>query len=69
MEELFWLNILTNEPVLVQKLRIRSTNLSLLTTHEQFLEPVYNSEKTIQFIKDGQLQVAAGERVKLFSFL
>lgn len=69
MEELFWLMMMTSGSVLLHKLRIRTTNLLLLGNHEQFLEPVYASEKTIQLTKFGRLGIVMGERSKLFSFL
>lgn len=69
MEELFWLNIMANGSSFLQKLRIRSTNLLLLENHEQFLEPVYASENTVQLTKYGRLGIVMGERIKLFSFL
>lgn len=69
MEKGFWMNIVSNKPILLQKLRILTTNLTLLEDYTQFLEPIYLSESTVKLIKDGLLKIDASERTKLFSFL
>lgn len=69
MEELFWLIMMTGGATLLQKLCIHTTNLLLLHNHEQFLEPVYASEKTIQLTKHGRLGIMIADRIKLFSFV
>ncbi len=68
MEQSFWVNILSNQPSLLQKLRIVTTNLSLLESHTQFLEPVYLSEASIR-LKGRPFKIGGSERIKLFSFL
>ncbi len=69
MEESFWLNILMGGATFLQKIRVVSTNLSLLETYEQFLEPIYASEKTIKLVRQGRVTIDMSQRVKLFSFL
>jgi hypothetical protein len=69
MEQLFWLNLLSNQSGLLQKLKILTTNLSLLQDYKQFLEPVYLSEQTVRLLKHGKLTIDPTERIKLFAFL
>lgn len=51
LEQSFWNNVLNNAPILLQKLRIVTTNLSLLQDHSYFLEPVYLSSGNPNRIK------------------
>lgn len=67
MEQAFWLNLISNGSTFLQKLRIITTNLSLLDTHNRFLEEIYLSDKTVKLIKNGSLKVDTAERIKLFS--
>jgi hypothetical protein len=69
MERLFWLYIMENNPVILDKLEIVTTNISLLKSPEQFLEPVYATSSSIKLKKDGRLKVEIGERFKLYFFL
>jgi len=69
MEQSFWMNILNNQPDLLQKLKIVTTNIQLLRGCEEFLEPVYASESTIRLTKQGRLSVDTSGRIKLFPFL
>lgn len=69
MEQSFWLNLLSNGASFLQKIRILTTNISLIEEHKQFLEPIYLSEKTIKLTKQGYLKTDISERTKLFSFL
>jgi len=69
MEQSFWLNMISNKPGFLKRLRIFTTNLILLNSHEQFLEPIYATENSIKLIKHGYLTASIQERVKLFSFL
>jgi len=69
MEESFWLNILVNKPALLQRLRVVTTNVPLLKTAKQFLEPVYAMENVVTFKREGRLMVEIKGRVKMFSFL
>ncbi len=69
MEQLFWMNVLSNKPELLQKLKVLSTNLTLLHDYKQFLEPIYLSEQTVKLLKDGRLKIDTSERIKLFAFL
>lgn len=66
MEDSFWLNVISNSPTYLQKLRIITTNLSLLDTHDRFLEAIYLSDRTVRLIKSGSLKVDTTERMKLF---
>lgn len=67
MEQAFWLNLISNGSTFLQKIRIITTNLSLLDTHKRFLEEIYLSDKTVKLIKQGSLKVDTTERIKLFS--
>lgn len=69
MEEAFWLNILTNKPSLLQRLRVVTTNVPLLEKPEKFLEAVYAVENTVTFKRDGRLKAEVKGRVKMFAFL
>lgn len=69
MEQSFWLHILLEKPHLAQNLRIMTTNLTLVQTSEQFLEPIYASEDSIKLKRDGRVIVVIEGRVKLFSVL
>ena len=67
MEESFWLNIISNGSPYLQKLRIITTNLSLIDGHESFLGEIYLSDKTVKLIKSGKLKVDTSQRSKLFA--
>jgi len=69
MEQSFWLRLLMNKASFLQKLRIFTTNLTLLESFEQFLEPIYVSEQTVKLEKQGRLIADLSKRIKLFSFL
>jgi len=69
MEQSFWLRLLMNKASFLQKLRIFTTNLTLLGSFEQFLEPIYASEQTVKLEKQGRLIADLSKRIKLFSFL
>lgn len=69
MEEAFWLNILTNKPSLLQRLRVVTTNVPLLEKPQQFLESVYAVESTVTFKREGRLVAEVKGRVKMFDFL
>ncbi|MFZ2189470.1 MAG: replication-relaxation family protein [Candidatus Magasanikiibacteriota bacterium] len=69
MEQAFWLGLLMNKASFLQKLRIFTTNLSLLESFPQFLEPIYVSEQTVKLIRQGRLTADLTKRIKLFSFL
>lgn len=69
MEQSFWVNILSNQPTFLQNIHILTTNLTLLHTHSQYLEPIYISESTVRLVKDGRLRAEISSRIKLFSFL
>lgn len=69
MEHAFWLNILSNKPALLEKIRIVTTNLLLLDNAKQFLEPIYASERTVRLMKHDRLTVEITHRIKLFSWL
>jgi hypothetical protein len=69
MEQAFWRNAFIGQAGFLQKLRVLTTNLTLLPSHERFLEPVYSSEQTAKLIKQGSLDVDLSQRIKLFSFL
>jgi hypothetical protein len=69
MEQAFWRNAFLHQAGFLQKLRVLSTNLNLLSSHEHFLEPIYVSEHTAKLTKEGSLGVDLSERTKLFSFL
>ena len=66
MEESFWLNILVNKPALLQRLRVVTTNIILLETQKQSLEPVYAMESGVKLKREGRLIVEISERIKLF---
>lgn len=69
MEQSFWLNALTNLSRL-SSLRIVTTNVSLLGSHDKFLSPIYASEKTVKLGRfGGRLTVDTSGRVKLFEFI
>lgn len=69
MEHAFWRNAFIGQAGFLQKLRVLTTNLQLLPSHERFLEPVYSSERTAKLTKLGSLDVDLSQRIKLFSFL
>ena len=69
MERLFWRNIMENNAAVLEKLKIVTTNVSLLKRPEHFLEPMYAWAGGIKLKKVGRLEVEIGDRVKLFSFL
>ena len=69
MEQAFWRNAFLGQAGFLQKLRVLSTNLNLLESHERFLEPIYASEQTAKLHNQGALGVDLSERIKLFSFL
>ena len=69
MEQSFWLNIFENNPSVLQRLNLVTTNVSLLQSYEQFFEAVYSSERTIKLTKPGRLAVDLSTRSKLFPFL
>jgi hypothetical protein len=69
MEQAFWLNLMTHNAGFLQKVNIVTTNLLLLKGYEQFLEPIYTSETTIQLTKQGRLGVDTEKHIKLFPFL
>lgn len=69
MEKSFWMNIISNGAGFLQKIRILTTNLSLIDDYSQFLEPIYLSENSVKFVKNGSLKIGASDRIKLFSFL
>ncbi len=69
METSFWLNIVLNKPHFLKHLRILTTHVSLLTSPQQFMEPVYVSEDIITLERQGRVIVKIPTRIKLFSFL
>lgn len=69
MEQSFWLNLLLQRSQMMQKVRLLTTNLMLLESHEQFLEPIYTSEQTVKLTKERSIGVDLSTRTKLFSFL
>lgn len=69
MERAFWLTVILDRPQLLQRLRIATTNLSLLGSSEHFLEPVYSTERSVDLKRDGRVFADLTERWKLFSFL
>lgn len=69
MEQAFWLNSFIGQASFLQKLRVLTTNLSLLESHERFLEPIYASEQTARLTKEGTMGIDLSKRIKLFSFL
>lgn len=69
MEYAFWRNVFLGQSPFLQKLRVLTTNLNLLESHERFLEPIYASEQTAKLTKQSSLGVDLSTRIKLFSFL
>jgi hypothetical protein len=69
MEYAFWRNAFLGQAPFLQKLRVLTTNLNLLESHERFLEPIYASEQTAKLTKKSSLDVDLSTRIKLFSFL
>lgn len=69
MEQSFWLHLLMNQSHILQKLRLLTTNLLLIDSHQQFLEPIYVSGQTVKLTKQGSVGVDLANRTKLFSFL
>ncbi|MFA6427825.1 MAG: replication-relaxation family protein [Candidatus Magasanikbacteria bacterium] len=69
MEQGFWLGIFTNKASCLQRLRIFTTNLSLIQSYTQFVEPIYVSEQTVKVERQGRLMADLTKRIKLFSFL
>lgn len=69
MEHGFWGNLCLNQPRFLKGLRILTTNLTLLPSHEHFLEPIYASDDTITLQRQGRVVVDLSQRIKLFSFL
>jgi Replication-relaxation len=69
MERAFWLTVILDRPQLLQRLRVMTTNLSLVGSPEQFLEPIYSTERNVDLKRDGRVFADLTERWKLFSFL
>lgn len=69
MEQSFWLGLLMNKASYLQKLRIFTTNLTLIESYTQFVEPIYASEQTVKVERQGRLTIDLTKRLKLFSFL
>ena len=65
MEQSFWLNIFKLRASLL-RLKIMTTNLDLITRHEQFLGPIYASEDTVELIRGSNLKAIIPQRIKLF---
>ena len=68
MEQAFWLNIFTNRPTLL-RLNIVTTNITLISEHKDFLQPIYASDSTVDLTKASHLKAEISYRVKLFNFL
>ncbi len=66
MERSFWYTIVMNKPHLAQNVRILTTNLILVQTSEQFLEPIYATEESVNLRREGRVIAEVQERVKLF---
>lgn len=69
MEHAFWENLCLNQPRFLKDLRLLTTNLTLLPSHEHFLEPIYASDDTVTLQRQGRIVVDLSQRIKLFSFL
>ncbi len=70
MEQSFWLNmILSDKSSYVERIKIMTTNVSLLQTSEQFGEPIYVSKDAVKLTKRNRLAVDISGRVKLFPSL
>jgi len=69
METSFWLNILLDKPQFLKHLRILTTQVSVLSSPAQFLEPVYAAENTVDLVRQGRVSATISSRLKLFSFL
>lgn len=69
MEKTFWKHILYEQPELLQTLKIFTTALPLLSGSEQFREPVYATNETVDFEQGGRVVVDPSKRLKLFYFL
>ncbi len=69
MEKTFWLNVLCEKPELLQTLKIFTTHLPLLHASEQFCEPVYATDSTVEFSQGNKLSTDISKRIKLFYFL
>jgi len=65
MERNFWLNIFKFRATLL-RLNILTTNLDLISGHENFLGPIYASEDTVELIRGENLKAAIPQRIKLF---
>jgi len=68
MERSFWFTMLLDKPQLLQGLRLVTTNLSLIGSPEQFLKPIYSTERSVDLKRDGRVFADLTERVKLFDF-
>ena len=69
MEKSFWRHVLCEQPELLQTLKIYTTHVQLLSVSEQFREPVYATEETVEFVQGNKLTADTSKRIKLFYFL
>lgn len=65
MEKSFWFTLLLDRPNLLQSLPVMTTNLSLITSPQQFLQPIYSTERSVNLKRDGRVVADLTERVKL----
>lgn len=70
MEKSFWLNLLAKRPDILERLRIMSTNLSLINQPKDFFKPIYRSRETFKVTRtDNKIQVEIMERMKLVEWV
>jgi hypothetical protein len=67
MEEAFWLNLVLHQPSFLN-MNIITTNIDLLYSHKQFLEPVYANKDTAKLTKESKLEAHVVGRVRLMEF-
>jgi hypothetical protein len=69
METAFWFTLGIEKPHIARDMRILTTHISLLQSHEHFMEPVYASDDTVIWVREGRTVAKVKSRIKLFSFL
>ncbi len=69
-EQAFWITILTRKPQSLERMKIMTTHIPMIKTHEHYREPIYASASFTKLTRneDG-LTVDISQRIKLFAFL
>lgn len=65
MERSFWFTLLLDKPNLLRSLAVVTTNVSLITSPEQFLHAIYSTERSVDLKRDGRVVADLTNKVKL----